>query len=109
MIGYRMAMAKANETVEELNNEMAHGIVLEIGDTLKQLKCCHDHEKVAESTPAMFYREWILCCLKAAVEKEREACVETCWDHQATDGCCGRDGALCSGEIAKEIRARSTK
>ena len=50
------------EQINQISYEMAEGIIVEIGQTLVELGCCHGHDM--KSTPPMFYREAILCAMK---------------------------------------------
>lgn len=56
--------------VDSINYEMSEQIIAEIRETLEQLGCCHGHDM--KSTPPMFYREAILCAVKAAWERGRD-------------------------------------
>ena len=56
------------EQINQINYEMAEGIIAEIRETLEKLDCCHGN--AAETMP-MFYREAILCAMEKAREEGR--------------------------------------
>lgn len=59
------------EHIRDINADMAGGCLEEIRSTLEQFSCEHG-EHGGSATPAMFYREWLLCIIAS----ERKKAVE---------------------------------
>lgn len=57
------------EQINQINYEMADGILREIGDLLSHVGCCHG-ASAGHGTAPMFYPEAIMCALKYARESK---------------------------------------
>jgi len=58
--------------LDEINADMGGGCLHMIGELLGTMECKHGLGAHKDSTPAMMYPEWIICCTRKALEKQRE-------------------------------------
>jgi len=62
----------SKKDLAEIDADMGGGCLHMIGELLGTMECKHGLGAHKDSTPAMMYPEWIVCCVRKALEKQRE-------------------------------------